>query len=159
MLWQPTSGSIAIFHEYWCCTKHGGIILNLTLSRHRGCVADVSKYHNTSMGHGFKDIMLYVQIHIPSKTNCHNLMLVRDLPPGVPAWSEMRLLAYFICHRAILSSSVALEMFFDSNILNSITSVNLTIWDGGESPSQPGSGRTPHSYRMPFPHSGSWLRD
>ena len=166
MLWEPTSGSIAIFHEHWCCTKQGGIILNLTLSRHRGCIADVSKYHNTSMGHGFKDITLYVQRHILSKTNCHNPMLVRDLPPGVPSWSETRPLAYFICHRAILSSSVNLEMCCwlqhreFNNFSKHTASDNHLGW--GKSPSQPVSGRTPDIHTgCPVPTGvwRSWLRE
>ena len=128
-----------------------------------GCIADVSKYYNTSMGHGFKDITLFVERHIPSKTNCHNLMLVRDLPPGVPAWSEMRLLAYFICHRAILSSSVALEMccwlqHTEFNNFSKLTASDNYLGWGKVSQSAWVRPYPPHSYRMPFPHwsVGHW---
>ena len=31
ILWQPIAGFIVIFHKYCCCTKHGGIVTNVTL--------------------------------------------------------------------------------------------------------------------------------
>ena len=46
---QPTAGRITIFHKYYCYTKPGDIVTNLTLWNSSRYIIGMSKYHNAGM--------------------------------------------------------------------------------------------------------------
>ena len=83
---QPTAGCIAIFHEYCCYIKHGGIITNLTKWNPWGYVTDMSM---RLYGAWVKYIMFYVQKRMTPSPVCSGSPLVRDKLLGAPTFVRL----------------------------------------------------------------------
>ena len=77
---EPTAGCMAVFHEYRCNMKHGGIITNLTLRKPWGCCLYVKTPCCGCMEHVLKYITFYVKIHLASLAVSSGFPLVHDGP-------------------------------------------------------------------------------
>ena len=99
-LWQPTAGSIAIFHNYCCYAKRGGITTNLTTKSLAVCCWCVKIPRCGYMGHGLKLITFYVQKHTAALEMCHNQPLVRHKPLRAPA--SVKLVCESECPRYLI---------------------------------------------------------
>ena len=84
---QPTAGCISIFHKYCCYTKHGGIMITLTLWNSLGYVYWYVKIPECGyMEHRFKIYYFYVQKQMALLAVCSGLTLVRDWFLRAPAF-------------------------------------------------------------------------
>ena len=99
---QQTDDCRAIFHKYFCHTKHGGIVTNLTLWNLWGHITDILKIQQCGyMEHGLKYFVLYVQKHIAHRVVWYNFPLVRDTPLRAPA--VVRVIYWGNCTIALVS--------------------------------------------------------